>query len=290
MDEKKLTKIGFRNAQRITKFYAKTFYFASHFLPKDKRRAAYSIYAICRISDESVDGISLEPKINRLERIRNNISLVYTSGLLKDPILLAFRETINQYHIPKEYFDELIQGMYMDLNKTRYSNFEELYLYCYRVAGVVGLIMLEIFEYTDENAKISATDLGIAMQLTNILRDIQEDFKRDRIYLPQDELAKYSITESSLKNQELSSNFRSLIKFQIIRAQDYYSKAESGIKLIKDKRCRLVIFCMKEMYAAILDDIKNSGYDIFSRRAHISLWGKINILLKIIIKRKPYEN
>jgi len=288
MEEKKLIKIGFRNARRITKYYAKTFYFASRLLPKDKRIASYSIYAICRLSDESVDSLSPEPKINNLERIQKNIALAFSNEILKDPLLLAFRQTINKYQIPKEYFDELIQGMYMDLNKARYSNFEELYLYCYRVAGVIGLIMLEIFGYDNESAKIYATDLGIAMQLTNILRDINEDLKRNRIYLPQDELTKYSITEKMLKNQELNSNFKSLIQFQIQRTRGYYSKSQSGIKLIKNKRSRLVILCMKEMYAAILDDIEKSGYDIFTKRAHLSLWGKIKTLLKIIIKRK-YE-
>jgi len=286
MTEKKLIKIGFKNSKRITKYYAKTFYFASRLLSREKRQAAYSIYAICRISDESVDNLSLEPKINNLERIQKNISLAYTNETLKDPILLAFRKTINKYSIPKEYFDELIQGMYMDLNKTRYNNFEELYLYCYRVAAVVGLIMLEIFGYNDEKAKIYAVNLGIAMQLTNILRDIREDLKRNRIYLPQDELRKYSVTEKSLKDKELNDNFKSLMQFQIKRATDYYLDAQPGIKLIKNKNSRLVIVCMKEMYKAILDDIKDSGYDIFSRRAHLSTWGKTTILLKIIIKRE----
>ncbi len=286
MDEDKLIKIGYKNAERITKYYAKTFYFASRLLRAEKRKAAYSIYAICRISDESVDSLVSEQRTNNLERIQKSISRAYSNELLKDPLLLAFRKTLNQYQIPKKYFDELIQGMYMDLNKSRYANFEELYLYCYRVAGVVGLIMLEIFEYEDENAKIFATDLGIAMQLTNILRDIKEDLSRNRIYLPQGELAEYSVSEKSLKNQELSANFKSLMQFQINRAQNYYLNAQSGIKLIKNKNSRLVITCMRQMYAGILDDIKNSSYDIFSRRAHLSTWKKLVILLKIIYKRE----
>lgn len=286
MNQKKLTKIGFRNAKIITQRFAKTFYFASLLLKPDKKKAAYSIYAICRISDESVDNFSSQSKINHLERIQNNIAVAYTNTPLKDPLLLAFRETINKYPIPKQYFDELIQGMYMDLNKSRYNNFEELYLYSYRVAAVVGLIMLEIFGYQDETAKTHAAELGIAMQLTNILRDVSEDFQRNRIYLPQDELKGYNISEKDIKNKLVNKNFQLLMEFQIERARNYYKNGALGIKLIPDKRSRLVIKCMEEMYMAILDSIENSSYDVFLKRAHLSFLGKVKILIKILIQRK----
>lgn len=286
---KSLITAGFKIARAITKKYAKTFYLSSFFLPKDKRLAAYSIYAICRVSDEAVDNAE-NLSLNKITKIQAHVESIYNNSGINEPLLLAFKETVDKYNIPKRYFDELIDGMYMDLNKNRYGNFTELYSYCYKVAGVVGLVMLKVFGYNDKDAEIYAIDLGIAMQLTNILRDIKEDLLRERIYLPQDELCKFGVSENQLRSFKADENFKSLLKFQIRRARDFYKSSEKGIKLIPDKKSRFVILNMKEIYSGILDSIEKNDYDVFSARAHVNIIGKINRTLKTSRRMRLYEN
>lgn len=267
----------------LTKKYAKTFYFASHFLPKDKKYAAYAVYAICRVSDEAVDGKTINNNTKSLDRIKENIDSAYGKGEIRNNVLLAFRDTVTKYDIPKYYFDQLIEGMRLDLNKKRYANFTELYEYCYKAAGVVGLILLKILGSYDAKTQEYSVNLGIAMQLTNILRDIKEDFQRGRIYLPQDEMEKCGVTESNISRMIVDDNLVNLLKFQIERAKEYYKSSSYGIATIGNLRCRFVAAIMKNMYAGILDSIENNGYDIFSRRAHVDLFKKITITLKTLL-------
>jgi len=288
MDTQKINpslKNGFIQARAITKKHAKTFYFASLFLEPDKRYAAYSIYAICRISDDAVDETNSHTNPKNLVTIKQRIDSVYNNSPLNDDVLLAFKHTITNYKIPKDYFDELIKGMYMDLNKNQYKNFDELYTYCYRVAGVIGLIMLKIFGYNHLEAEKYALDLGIAMQLTNILRDIKEDYKKQRIYLPQQEMNRFQVSEDHIRKERLDENFISLLKFQIKRARDYYATSTLGITMIEDAQSCFVVWAMKDMYSGILNAIEKNNYDVFSKRACVSKLQKIIILLKILYKK-----
>jgi phytoene synthase len=282
----KMLSAGFQKAREITKQYAKTFYFASHFLDKEKRDASYALYALCRISDESVDGSSNEAGLQKLDQLQKLIDEVYSQCPLNDSLLYAFRSTVNKYGIPKLYFEELILGMRMDLQKSRYQNFSELYQYCYKVAGVIGLMILKIFGYSQKKAEDYAVSLGIAMQLTNILRDIKEDFSRGRIYLPQVDMREYGINERDLDKTTVSDAFKELMQFQIKRARQYYSESEKGIRMIEDGRARFVALAMKEMYAGILGAIEKNNFDVLTRRAHVTTLGKIAILFKVI--RKEY--
>lgn len=286
MQNNKLLNLGFLNAAKITKQYAKTFYFSSHFLPKEKKYAAYAIYAICRISDESVDTEFTTKPINRLSKIKKDIEISYNQSSLNNPLLIAFEETVNKYKIPKEYFNFLIEGMDMDLNKNRYENFQELYDYCFRVAGAVGLIMLKIFGYKNKQAEKNAVDLGIAMQLTNILRDIKEDYQRNRIYLPKEEMQRFKVSEEDIAKSKLNENFTNLIKFQIDRARDYYKRSSLGIRLLEDLNSRFVASIMKDIYEGILTSIEKNNYDVFSQRAYVNNLGKLGYLTKILIKGK----
>ena len=274
---------GFKQGRDLTQKYAKTFYFASRFLGAEKRRAAYSVYSICRISDETVDSTEITEQPLLLASLKDKIELSYGDKEVKDKLLLAFRHTVKDYKIPHEYFKELLEGMYMDLDKDRYDNFTELYYYCYKVAGVVGLIMLKIFGYDKADAEKHAVNLGIAMQLTNILRDIKEDLKRGRIYLPRDEMKKFGITEQYLSNEVTNHSFESFLKFQIERARQYYTYAAEGIKMINCRRSRFVVCAMKDMYAAVLGAIERNKYDVFSRRAHVSTAGKLGIALRVLL-------
>jgi phytoene synthase len=284
MKDNKRIKLGYSLAKTITKKFAKTYYFASRFLPKDKRYAAYSIYAICRISDESVDDNKGIANTEKLMQIKKDIDLVYAGAALDDNLLSVFKAAINRYQIPKDYFDKIIEGMGMDLNKQHYANFDELYEYCYRVAGVVGLIMLKIFGYNDPQAKQHAVSLGIAMQLTNILRDIKEDLRRGRIYLPEDEMRKSGVTQSCIWEEKINEPFKDFLRFQIKRAREYYAHSSLGIKLINDAKSRFVVLAIKEIYSKILDAIEDNGYDVFSRRVQVSNIKKISIALEILLK------
>ena len=271
---------GFCEAEKITRKHAKTFYFTSLFLPKDKRLASYSIYVVCRLSDEAVDS-DITDKKEALEKVRRDVAKAYSLDPLSSSILCAFRFTIRRYQIPKKYFDELLEGMAMDLNKTRYQNFEDLYPYCYRVAGVIGLMMIKVFGHESLLAEKYAVDLGIALQLTNILRDIKEDYGLGRIYLPQDELAKAQVSEQDIRNGLVNKNFEKMMVQQIERARSYYVQASHGIEFITNKRCRFVGFLIMTLYAEILKKIEQNKFDVFSKQARIPTPEKIFSLVRL---------
>lgn len=277
---------GFKKAKKITKKFAKTFYLASHFLPKDKRYASYAVYAICRLSDESVDDLPVSEQISSLKELEQKIATAYSEDKINEYLLVAFRQTIKDYKIPKEYFDELIKGMQMDLEIKRYPDFPSLFEYCYRVAGVVGLIMLKILGPRDKAAEDHAVKLGVAMQLTNILRDIKEDFIRGRIYLPQDELLRFNLSEEQLSKGKNSDNFKNFMRFQILRCRKFYNESLQGIRLIDNQASRVVVLAMKENYSRILDSIEINGYNVFTKRAHVKKLNKILVILKILCKKK----
>ncbi|MDD5115708.1 MAG: phytoene/squalene synthase family protein [Candidatus Omnitrophica bacterium] len=278
---------GFRKAKEITRKFARTFYLASLFLPREKKYASYAVYAICRLSDETVDeNISHSDKENKLRRMEEEIKLAYTQGENGGPLLEAFRQTVDNCKIPREYFDELIAGMRMDLKIKRYSYFPSLYDYCYRVAGVVGLIMLKVFGYKDAAAEGYAVKLGVAMQLTNILRDIKEDSLRGRIYLPLEDMERFGVSEEQITACRMNERLSELLRFQIERCRKYYDDSSAGIGLIDNSASRFVVLCMKEMYSGILDEIEKNGYDVFGRRACVGNLRKARIILKIILGRK----
>ncbi len=275
---------GFAMARAITREHGRTFYFASHLLPPDKRAAAYAVYALCRISDDTVDRNNSMAVREELAKVRAAIHAAYEGAIPADDLLLAFQNTIQCYAIPQYCFDELIEGMHMDLSVHSYETFDELYHYCYRVAGVVGLIMLKIFGSGDPAADDRAVELGVAMQLTNILRDIKEDYERGRVYLPREDLQRFRVSAESLRDSMVDDNFKALMAFQISRARDYYRKSAAGISLIADRRSRLVVCAMKDIYGAILREIEKNRYDVFSTRARVSTAGKIMLLLGILVK------
>jgi len=285
MNDKKI-RLGFQKARDITKRFAKTFYLASLFLPKEKKYASYAVYAICRLSDETVDNSASLDQNNRLQEIELKISQAYTEKQISDPLLASFSQTVNKYKIPKEYFEALTRGMHMDLEIKRYKDFSSLYEYCYRVAGVVGLIMLKIFGYKDNSAEGPAVKLGVAMQLTNILRDIKEDLNRGRIYLPWDEMSRFNISEQQLSAGDVDEKLKEFLRFQIKRCRQFYYDSLQGIKLINSPLCRFVVLCMKEVYSGILEKIEKNNYDVFTVRAQVGKLRKAGIILKILLEKK----
>jgi len=285
-EQEAVLEAGFKQAEKITKKYAKTFYFASPFLSKEKRKAAYAVYAVCRIADDYVDNNGRDAAGQKLIEIERDIDSAYADGPLENPLLLAFRNSVKTYAIPRNYFKDIMAGMYMDLHKSRYADFDELRDYCNKVAGVVGLIMLQIFDATAQEARPYAVDLGIALQLTNIIRDIKEDYARGRIYLPQDEMQKFGITQKDLAGEKVNENFKALLGFQIQRARQYYQRSLAGLRLIKHRSNRFLILAIKQMYASILQVIEKNGYDVFSERARVSNFKKGAIIFKLFLKSK----
>jgi phytoene synthase len=278
---------AFRTCQAYTREHAKSFYFASHVLPREKRMASYAVYAFCREADNIVDVGATPESAARLEELRQQLARVYGAPGALRPHLAALRETVAAYAIPREYFLDLIRGVEMDLTRSRYDRFEDLKEYCYCVASVVGLMMAKIFGVSDGSAYRHAADLGTAMQLTNILRDIREDHAMGRIYLPQEDLAGRGYAEADLARGVVDDRFRDLMRFQIARAREYYAAAEPGIPMLTNDGSRFCARLMSTTYAGILTAIERNGYDVFARRAYVPAAGKLRIALGAALAVRP---
>jgi phytoene synthase len=282
---------AYRECRDITRANAKSFYFASHVLPREKRLAAYAVYAFCRTADNTVDNAAqVLPRASRVAEVRSLHGLldaVYDSTQPIASPFVAVRDTVTKYQIPREYFDSLLRGVEMDLTKARYENFEELREYCYCVASVVGLMMTRVFGFMDDCALRYAIDLGTAMQLTNILRDIREDYDLGRIYIPAEDLERFGYSEIDIANGVSDQRFSSLMKFQIQRARDYYARAELGIPLLADGGSRYCVKLMSTTYARILNRIEDNGYNVFSHRAYVPLGGKLRVAASLVLREGP---
>ncbi|MGQ9601955.1 MAG: phytoene/squalene synthase family protein [Candidatus Bipolaricaulia bacterium] len=267
---------AYRHCQAETRAKAKNFYWAFVTLPRAKRAAIYAVYALLRRWDDLVDSDLLpEEKLQMLKAQREVIrSICDEETPPPDPLLLAVSEAISRYRIPHRYFEDVLAGIELDLRKRRYRNFEELREYCYGVAGAVGLISLEIFGYHDSKAREHAVDLGIAMQLVNILRDIKEDLERDRIYLPQEELERFGYSEGELRLGLINDNFRELMGFQVARAREYFARGRKllGYLPYSSRACPAVL---AGLYERLLDRIEARGYDVFNGRISLSPWEKL---------------
>ncbi|MBL8212217.1 MAG: phytoene/squalene synthase family protein [Bryobacterales bacterium] len=245
---------------------SKSFYFATRFFPPELAQAAHAVYWFCRYTDDLVDETpSIETGTRDLEAWADELQRGLRGQAVVHPVLRLFLRTLDRYQIPGEYPLELIEGMRMDLRCTRYQNFDELRVFCYRVASVVGLMMSHVIGFRGE-APSHAIDLGIAMQLTNILRDVGEDLQRGRIYLPTEELAAHGYSEDELRRGVRNDAFRSLMQFQVSRARQYYQEAMPGISLLHPDG-RFAVKVAADVYRAILGRIEAADYDVFSQRA-----------------------
>jgi len=268
--------LAYDECRSITRREAKNFYYAFLTLPSAQRKAIYVAYAFCRHCDDSVDQVSTtEEKLSALTALQTGLDRSY-SGHADTPVYLALADVAATYDIPQEYFQEVIYGVESDLVKNRYQSFEELQRYCYQVASVVGLICLQIFGYRDPLAKQHAIDLGLAMQLTNIARDVQEDLSYGRIYLPQDELAQFGYTEEDLRAGVVNEAFVELMRFQTQRARSYF---RSGFKLlpylsIRSRACPAVL---GQLYSKVLEHIEEADYDVLNQRISLSTREKVRV-------------
>jgi phytoene synthase len=279
--------------REYTKHYAKSFYFSSFVLPKEKRNAAYAVYAFCRYADNITDISMYESEEfleNKIKYLNSILDEVYKHAEDGSKYISDFTYTIKKYGIPKEYFRELVEGVATDIRKKIYYNYGELDVYCYKVASVVGLIMTKVFGYTDDRALVYAINLGKAMQLTNILRDVADDYSMGRIYLPKDELNSFGYTEEDIKNKVVDERFRSLMAFQINRAREFYKEAENGIDMLTNDGSRSTVKMMSRIYAGILDEIEKNNYEIYSTRHYVSTLSKVMMTMKMFADKKASRN
>ena len=261
--------LAYEQCRLITRREAKNFYYAFITLPPTKRKAIYAAYAFCRLCDDAADeDVPTDRKLARLQGLRRDLATAY-SGRGDGPVFAALSHAGSVFHIPEEYFQEVVSGVETDLTKSRYQNFEEVRSYCYRVASVVGLICLQIFGYSDARAKEYAVDLGLAMQLTNILRDVKEDLERDRVYLPLDEISEFGYSLDELKARVVNEPFGQLMRFQAQRAREYFN---SGFKLLPflSPRSRGCPAVLGRLYSHILDRIEARDFDVFNGKVSLS--------------------
>lgn len=251
-----------------------SFYYSFLFLPPEQRSAITALYAFCREVDDVVDECKdLTVAQAKLQWWRDEIARLF-AGTPQHPVTQALQPQLERYNLPQEHFLEIIDGMAMDLAQARYSNFKELNLYCYRVASVVGLMAAEIFGYVDRQTLKYAHDLGLAFQLTNILRDIGEDAARGRIYIPRDELQRFGVTEEDILQGRMTGGMRALLQFQAERARSYYHKAFNRLPEIDRFRQRSGLI-MAAIYLTTLDTIEREGFPVLQRRVRLSPWRKL---------------
>lgn len=277
---------AYRYCRQIARHHAKTFYLAATFLPKPQQNPIFAMYALLRTVDDLVDlaedkltnGRITREEINSLlDDWKSRLHDCYEGQSGDEPIMMAWHDTLKSYPIPIELPLDLIDGVAMDIEFTPFETFDELYVYCYKVASVVGLMTSEIFGYTDKMALEHAIELGIAMQLTNILRDIGEDVDRGRIYIPLEDLRRFGYSREEFMNKTMNDRFLELMKFQIDRARSYYRSSDKGIPMLLPSS-RLAVAISSVNYANILRSIEENGYDVFNRRAFRTLPQKLATL------------
>mmetsp|Transcript_5689 Transcript_5689/g.16927 ORF Transcript_5689/g.16927 Transcript_5689/m.16927 type:complete len:408 (+) Transcript_5689:137-1360(+) len=278
---------AYKECQRITSTYAKTFYLGTSFLSKEKRLPVWAIYVWCRRTDDIVDGPRALGRRDELEKTlqgwEERLAGVF-KGNARDALDLALVDVVEKYPLLRvQPFTDMIEGMRMDLDKFRYKTWDELYTYCYRVAATVGLMTLPIMGTSRpglaayEEAKSPAIALGIALQITNILRDVGEDRHRGRIYIPQEDMQRFNYTEEELFNGVVNKNYIELMKFEIARARHYFKLAEEGILMLSPD-ARLPVRASMDIYSGILNQLEENGYDNFSKRAYVPKMKKMMML------------
>jgi phytoene synthase len=283
---------SYRYCEHVAKTQARNFYYSFVTLPPERKAAMCAIYAFMRYSDDVSDEAAADrSKADRMHAWRQALDRALAGDYGDSSILPAFHDTIRRYHIPPRYFHELIDGTEMDLTKNRYATFEELHQYCYRVASVVGFVCIHVWGFDPAEGRTLeyAEACGLAFQLTNILRDIKEDADRDRIYLPQEDLRRFGVSEDDLKRGVVNAEFRALMQFEAERAKGYYTQAQALFPLIHPAG-RSTLAIMIHIYRGILDAIERNNYDVYSRRARVSTPKKLGIVFQAWLSSRFQRN
>lgn len=278
--------------RKLTTRSKSNFYYAFLFLPRERREALEAVYAYCRLVDDVVDeDATVEKKLEGIARWRRELDSVYSETESKDPVSARLQAAVRRFGIRREDMEAVIDGCAMDIEKTRYATWEELRLYCYRVASAVGLMCVEIFGYTPsqvEAVRRYAVDLGIALQLTNILRDVAEDARRGRIYLPADELRAFGVSDDELTSGTRSPAYLKLMQFQAARARSHYLRARAAIGTYE--RSKLVIAeIMGDIYYALLEEIEARRFNVFGDKATVRRRDKMRIALGTFARAQLHQ-
>jgi phytoene synthase len=270
---------AYKHCRGIARSQARNFYYGFIFLPGPRRSGIYAAYAFARRCDDSVDGDeSLTEKLAALEHRRAELDACYRATEPDDdPVLVALADAVRRFEIPRHHFDALVDGVETDLTVRRYPTFEALKGYCDRVAGAVGLVSLHVFGFSDPAAPRHAGDLGVALQLVNIMRDVAEDAGRGRIYLPGDEMAAHGVSEVDVIAGRVSPAFRALMRDQGERARRYFDSGERLLPLL-DRRARMCVGMLSGIYREILVAIEARDYDVFDRRVALSTGRKLALM------------
>jgi 15-cis-phytoene synthase len=274
-----------RLAARLTRKSRSNFYYAFLTLPRRRRDALYAVYAFCRTVDDIADlgderGVDRAAQRTELERWRRDVARCYEpGGRPEHPIAAGLARAVSEFAIPREALLAIIDGVEMDLDQVRYETAEDLYPYCYRVASAVGLCCIEIFGYTDPRAREYAVNLGTALQLTNIMRDVGADARAGRVYVPQEDLRKFGVTTEDLRAGRYSDEFVSLMRHQAARARQFYRAARDAFPTA-DARSLVAAEIMGRIYRALLDEIEARGFRVFEERVTVPTGRKLAIALR----------
>lgn len=274
-----------RLAARLTRKSRSNFYYAFLTLPRRRRDALYAVYAFCRTVDDIADlgderGVDRAAQRTELERWRRDVARCYEpGGRPEHPIAAGLARAVSEFAIPREALLAIIDGVEMDLDQVRYETAEDLYPYCYRVASAVGLCCIEIFGYTDPRAREYAVNLGTALQLTNIMRDVGADARAGRVYVPQEDLRKFGVTTEDLRAGRYSDEFVSLMRHQAARARQFYRAARDAFPAA-DARSLVAAEIMGRIYRALLDEIEARGFRVFEERVTVPTGRKLAIALR----------
>jgi phytoene synthase len=275
-------KSSYDHCMNLFGHHAKSFSFASRYLEPEERRSIAALYAFCRLADDFADEVDL-PK-DRIEQeldILRDLSTRMAKGeTISHPLFTAFGDTLNKYKIPVNYLHDLIEGVRMDINLTEVDTVKELDKYCYHVASVVGIMMCHVWRRIEPQTLERAADLGHAMQLTNILRDIDEDYKNGRIYIPAETRREFRVDMSDFLKREVSPNLKWLMKHEIARARGLYAKAEIGIQDLPPAAA-FTVKVAGRVYGEIMTEIENMNYEVFKKRAVVPKWKKLWIAYKL---------
>jgi 15-cis-phytoene synthase len=274
-----------RLAARLTRKSRSNFYYAFLTLPRRRRDALYAVYAFCRTVDDIADlgderGVDRAAQRTELERWRRDVARCYEpGGRPEHPIAAGLARAVSEFAIPREALLAIIDGVEMDLAQVRYETAEDLYPYCYRVASAVGLCCIEIFGYTDPRAREYAVNLGTALQLTNIMRDVGADARAGRVYVPQEDLRKFGVTTDDLRAGRYTGEFVSLMRHQAARARQFYRAARDAFPTA-DARSLVAAEIMGRIYQALLDEIEARGFRVFEERVTVPTGRKLAIALR----------
>ena len=274
----------YRLCRDIAKAHSKTFYLSSIFMPPEKRRAIWAVYAFCRTADDIVDrNTPAGERLGALDRWGRALVEAY-DGRPSLPIFVALADAVARYRIPIEPALDLLRGAHLDVTVRRYATYDDLREYCYLVASTVGLLTAPILGYSDPAALGYGIALGRAMQMTNILRDVGEDARMGRIYLPAEDMARFGYTESSVFEEVIDDGFCALMQFEIARVRALYREAEPGLTMLHAESQYTVRLALT-LYRRILDAIENNRYDVYAKRAYVPFRSKLLAAMSLAMIR-----